>query len=151
MTGMTGRARPDELKVCVGYEDGWIGEGIAMFSWPDALGKARKGEETVRQRLRIIGVEPRALHFEHLGVNTLHGPTAPAPQEEPNEVGLRVAAHCDTRDQADAVKREVLHLWTLGGIGSAIAPPGRSRPVIALWPTLIPRDAVQVETQILEA
>ncbi|MBA2576958.1 MAG: DUF1446 domain-containing protein [Euzebyaceae bacterium] len=151
MTGMTGKARPDTLKVCVGYSDGWIGDGIAMFSWPDALAKARKGEEIVRERLKLTDVTPRAINFEYLGVNTLHGPTAPEPECEPNEVGLRVAAHCTTSAEAHAVRQEILHLWTLGGVGSAIAPPGRPRPVISLWPTLIPRDAVEVSAEVLEA
>jgi hypothetical protein len=150
-SGMTGKARPDQLKVCVGFDDGWIGEGVAMFSWPDALPKARNGEEIVRDRLKLLSVQPREIVFEYLGVNTLHGPTAPEPECEPNEVGLRVAAHCDTREEAEAVRREILHLWTLGGVGSAIMPPGRPRPVTSLWPTLIPRDAVEVDVHLLEA
>ncbi len=148
VTGMTGRTRPDQLKVCVGYEDGWIGEGMAMFSWPDAHLKARRGEEIVRQRLKTVDVHPRDVNFEYVGIDTLHGPSAPDPACEPNEVGLRVAAHCDSAEEADAVRREVLHLWTLGGVGSAIAPPGRPRRVISLWPTLIDRDAVNVETKM---
>ena len=92
-----------------------------------------------------------AVVFEYLGVNTLHGPTAPEPSSDLNEVGLRVAAHCDTREEAEVVRREILHLWTLGGVGSAIMPPGRPRPVTSLWPTLIPRDAVEVDVRVLEA
>lgn len=151
VTGMTGTTRPDQLKVCIGFEDGWIGEGVAMFSWPEAYDKARAGEEIVRDRLDMLGVRPREIVFELLGVNTLHGPTAPDPTGEPNEVGLRVAAHCDTRAEAEVVRREILHLWTLGGVGSAILPPGRPRPVTSLWPTLIPRDAVDVHVDVLEA
>ena len=150
-TGMTGRTRPDQLKVCVGFEDGWIGEGVAMFSWPDALPKARNGEQIVRDRLEMLGVSPREIIFEYLGVNTLHGPTSPEPDYDLNEVGLRVAAHCDTLAEAEVVRREILHLWTLGGVGSAIMPPGRPRPVTSLWPTLIPRDAVHTDMHLLEA
>lgn len=148
---MTGRPRPDTLKVCVGYRDGWIGEGIAMFSWPDALTKARKGERIVRERLTMLGVVPEDITFEYLGVDTLHGPTAPRPEGEPNEIGLRVAARCRTKEEADAVRREVLHLWTLGGVGSAILAPGRPRPVIGLWPTLIPRSEVDVQVDLIES
>lgn len=151
VTGMTGTPRPDHLKVCIGFEDGWIGEGVAMFSWPEAHDKARAGEEIVRDRLGMLGVEPREIVFEYLGVNTLHGPTAPEPSGELNEVGLRVAAHCDTLAEAEVVRREILHLWTLGGVGSAILPPGRPRPVTSLWPTLIPRDAVEINVDVLEA
>lgn len=150
-TGMTGRRRPDTLKVCVGYWDGWIGEGIAMFSWPNAYEKAQKGAEIVRERLKMLDIMPLDITFEFLGVDTLHGPTAPAPTGDPNEVGLRVAARCSTKEEADAVRREVLHLWTLGGVGSAILAPGRPRPVIGLWPTLIPRSEVRVQVDVIEA
>lgn len=151
VTGMTGIARPETLKVCIGFEDGWIGEGVAMFSWPEAYDKARAGERIVRERLDMLGVKPREIVFELLGINTLHGPTAPEPSGDLNEVGLRVAAHCDTLADAEVVRREILHLWTLGGVGSAIMPPGRPRPVTSLWPTLIPRDAVDVRVEVLEA
>ena len=94
-----------------------------MFSWPDALAKAQRGEEIVRERLKGTDVRPREIVFEYLGLNALGGPTAPLPECEPNEMGLRIAAKCNTRAEADAVRREVTHLWTLGGLGSAIAPP----------------------------
>jgi hypothetical protein len=149
VTNMTGRARPDTLKVCIGYEDGWIGEGIAMFSWPDALAKAQRGEEIVRERLKGTDVRPREIVFEYLGLNALGGPTAPLPECEPNEIGLRIAAKCTTRAEADAVRREVTHLWTLGGLGTAIAPPTRPRPVVTLWPTLVPADAVEIVTTMM--
>ena len=150
-TNLTGRPRPDTLKVCVGYWDGWIGEGIAMFSWPDAYAKAQKGAEIVRERLKMFDITPEDITFEFLGVNTLHGPTAPEPTGDLNEVGLRVAARCRTKEEADAVRREVLHLWTLGGVGSAILAPGRPRPVIGLWPTLIPRSDVDIDVDVIEA
>jgi hypothetical protein len=151
VTQMSGRPRPDTLKVCIGYQDGWIGEGIAMFSWPDALEKAQRGEQIVRERLRMTGVTPREINFEYIGVNALGGPTAPEPDPEINEVGLRVAAKVHTRQEADAVRRAVTHLWTLGGLGSAIAPPTRPRPVVTLWPTLVPREAVKITTTMRTA
>ena len=67
-----------------------------------------------------------------------------------NEVGLRIAARVNTEAEADAVRREATHLWTLGGIGTAFGVPFRPRPVIALWPTLEPRDAVQMTLTIEE-
>ncbi len=150
LSNMTGKRRPDTLKVCIGYRDGWLGEGMLLFSWPDAYEKARRGEEIVRHRLRMLGVEPRELSFDYIGVNALHGPTAPAPREM-NEVGLRVAARCATREEADAVKREVTHLWTLGGIGTGYSSPSQPRPIVALWPTLVPRDRVHVAVSVVDA
>ena len=148
VTHMRGKPRPDTLKVCIGYRDGWIAEGLVLYSWPDALDKARRSEEIVRRRLARLGVAPEELRFDYVGINTLHGSTAPEPAGELNEVGLRIAARCRTRDEADGVRREATHLWTLGGVGTAFGVPFQPRPVVALWPTLVPRDAVDVTMAI---
>lgn len=168
VTDMRGKPRPDTLKLTIGYQDGWIAEGLLLFSWPDALAKAQRSEEIVRKRLKHLGLEPEELRFDYLGVNTLHGQTAPelpGPADqgdprrvgrgaasgtgfEPNEIGLRLAAKCRTEAEADLVRREATHLWTIGGVGTAFGVPFRPRPVIALWPTLIPREAVKTEVKI---
>ena len=149
ISNMTGSNRPENLKVCIGYRDGWIGEGTLVFSWPDAYEKAQRGERIVRERLRSLGVEPLEIAFGYIGVNSLHGPAAPAPTDL-DEVGLRVAARCATREDADAIKREATHLWTLGGIGTGYLSPAQPRPVVSLWPTLVPREHVRIRVSILQ-
>lgn len=149
--GFRGKPRPDTLKLCIGFSDGWIAEGFLLFSWPDALEKAQRAEEIVRKRLKHrVKVEPEEIRFDYVGVNALHGQTAPGPDYELNEVGLRIAAKVRTREEADLVRREATHLWTLGGIGTAFGVPFRPRPVVALWPTLVPRDAVDVKVTVEE-
>jgi hypothetical protein len=149
ISNMTGKGLPDQLKVCIGYRDGWEGEGSLLFSWPDAYEKARRGERIIRERLKLLGVEPVELHFDYIGVNALHGPAAPPPGDL-NEVGLRVAARTRTQDEADTVKREATHLWTLGGIGTGYLSPAQPRPSVSLWPTLVPRDQVQMKLTMVE-
>jgi len=148
LSAMTGKGLPDNLKVCIGYRDGWVGEGTLLFSWPDALEKARRGEQIIRKRLELLGVEPLELEFGYLGVNALHGPAAPEPGEM-NEVGLRVAGKCRTREDAEAIKREATHLWTLGGIGTGYSSPAQPRGSVALWPTLVPRKYFQINTTVI--
>jgi hypothetical protein len=148
VTGMSGRPWPDTLKVCIGYRDGFIAEGLLLYSWPDALEKAQRSEDIVRRRLQMLGVEPVELRFDYVGINTLHGSTVHPVEGEPNEVGLRIAAKVRTMDEADVVRREATHLWTLGGTGTAFGVPFRPRPVVALWPTLIPRSAVPVDVAV---
>ncbi|HDG97302.1 MAG TPA: DUF1446 domain-containing protein, partial [Desulfobacterales bacterium] len=48
------------------------------------------------------------------------------------------------------VRREATHLWTTGPIGSSFGVPLNVRPVIALWPSLVPRETVRIQTQIME-
>jgi hypothetical protein len=148
VTGMKGKPRPDTLKVCIGYRDGFIAEGLLLYSWPDALAKARRSEEIVRRRLAALGVNPVELRFDYVGVNALHGTTAPEARDDLNEVGLRVAARVRTSEEADVVRREATHLWTLGGAGTAFGVPFRPRPVVSLWPALVPRDAVKTTVRV---
>ncbi|MHB8617960.1 MAG: acyclic terpene utilization AtuA family protein [Chloroflexota bacterium] len=151
VSNMSGRERPSTLKLCIGYEDGWIGEGIAMFAWPEALKKARRAEELVRRRLEMLEVPVEELLFEYGGYNALHLDVAPAPPPDINEIVLRVAGRTRTREAADVLRREVTHLWTLGGVGSAVSAPSRPRPVVSLWPTLFPREAVRQHVEMIEA
>jgi hypothetical protein len=149
VTGFRGKPRPDTLKLCIGYSDGWIAEGLLLFSWPDALEKAQRAEDIVRKRLKHrVKVEPQEIRFDYVGVNALHGQTASVPDYELNEVGLRIAAKVRTREEADLVRREATHLWTLGGIGTAFGVPFPMRPVVSLWPTLVPRDAVETRVTV---
>jgi hypothetical protein len=147
--GFRGKPRPDTLKLCIGYQDGWIAEGLLLFSWPDALDKAQRAEEIVRKRLKHrVQVEPEEIRFDYVGVNALHQHTAPVPDCELNEVGLRIAAKLRSRQEADLVRREATHLWTLGGIGTAFGVPFPIRPVVSLWPTLVPRDAIETKVTV---
>lgn len=150
VTGARGLGRPKELKLMIGFEDGWIGEGLVLFPWPDALERAKRAEEIVRGRFAETGVEMDELDVTFLGVNTLGGTTSPEPSSELNEVGLRVAARTRTREAADAVRRECTHLWTMGPVGTSFGVPFRPRPVISLWPTLVPRDVVRETVSVVD-
>jgi hypothetical protein len=144
VTGMTGRRRPDTLKVQIGYEDGWIAEGRAIFPWPDALEKAEWSKGLVRERMRHLGITPLAERYDRVGIDSLAGPAAPAPPAdwEPNEVELRMVAKFATRAEAETAKRAMLLPATAGPVGTAFGVPMPVRKVIALWPTLVPREMV---------
>lgn len=150
VTNMKGKKRPDTLKVCIGYRDGFIGEGLAFFPWPDALEKAKWAEKWVRERFKRLNVEFKELRIDYMGVNMLHGEAAPVEDKDLNEVGLRIAARTETYPEAEVVRREATHLWTMGPIGASFGVPMNVRPVLALWPSLVPRDMVRAESQLME-
>src|SRR5690606_14583035 len=109
----------------------------------DALERAQHAERILRGRFEMTGVQIDELEISYLGVNTLGGSTSPWPDGQLNEVGLRVAARTRTERDADAVRRECTHLWTMGPVGTAFGVPFRPRRVISAWPTLVPREFVQ--------
>lgn len=152
LTGMGGKKRPDMLKLIVGYQDGWIGEGMLFFPWPEALARARKARETLQERFEVMGLKASAIQFDFVGVNMLHGPAAADPEGcDLNEVGLRVAVHTWSREEAEKVRRACSHLWIMGPGGASFGAPMKARPVVAVWPTLIPRELIRQNVEILEA
>ncbi len=152
VSGMRGKPRPDMLKLLVGYSDGWIGEGLMMFPWPRALARARKAEQTLRERLARMGLKASAMTFDYVGINMLHGPAAPWPEHDDfNEVGLRVAVKTGSRDEAEKVRRACSHLWIMGPGGTSFGVPMKPRPALALWPTLVPRELVPHTVEYIES
>lgn len=155
VSGMRGEPAPDQWKMVVGYQDGWIGETMAFFPWPNAYDRAMKARETLLERFERMGLAADQVHFDFVGLNTLHGPAAAfAGREWANElpeVGLRCAVRTRTQEEADKVRRAGTNLWIMGPGGTSFGTPMKPRPVIALWPTLVPRDAVEQKTEILVA
>lgn len=150
-----GRGRPDTLKLVIGYQDGWIGESLAFFPWPNAFDRAEKARATMLERFERMGLKADQIHFDYVGLNTLHGPGAPLPPRErlneANEVGLRCAVKTRTAEEAEKVRRAATHLWIMGPGGTSFGTPIKPRPVVSLWPTLIPRELVRQSVEILEA
>ena len=151
LSNMTGSGRPDLLKLVVGYEDGWIGEGMLFFPWPYALERAEKAKQTLVERFDRLGLKSNDVHFDFVGVDMLHGHASPRPDYEPSEVGLRVAVHTDTKAEAEKVRRACSQLWIMGPGGTAFGTPIKPRPVYGLWPTLVPRSLITQTVEILEA
>lgn len=152
ITNMTGQPRPDQLKLVIGYQDGWIGEGMLFFPWPYALDRARKAKETLLERFERLGLEADEMQFDFVGVNMLHGPAAGDPDGiDHNEVGLRVAVRTRTKEEAEKVRRACAHMWIMGPGGTSFGTPMKPRPVTSLWPTLIPREMVTQSVKIMEA
>ncbi|MGV3572374.1 MAG: acyclic terpene utilization AtuA family protein [Ramlibacter sp.] len=155
VSDVKGRAAPDMLKLVVGYQDGWIGESMAFFPWPNAYDRALKAKQTMLERFERMGLQASQVHFDLIGLNTLHGPAAPAPDpavaNELPEVGLRCAVRTRSMEEADKVRRAGAHLWIMGPGGTSFGTPIKPRPVISLWPTLIPRSFVEQKTETLVA
>jgi hypothetical protein len=146
ITNMSGKPRPDTLKVQIGYADGFIAENMTIIGAPHALRKARHMEEVGRARLQQMGLggENVEVRVDYVGINSLLGPVAPMPEEDSvNEVGLRIAAKTKTAQEAQRIVA-AFGIMTGTPLGVGFSAPRAPRPVIALWPTLIPRDEVPV-------
>lgn len=147
--GAVGRPAPPTLKVIMGFSDGWIGEGRLVYTWPDALPKARKAEELLRGRLEAARVRAEEIRVEYLGLSAVHEGLAAPPPGEPAEVTIRLAVR--TREASDAAKvgREFPPLVLAGpphatGFGG-IQPV---REVIEMASCLVPRELMERAVQV---
>lgn len=151
ITNMSGKPRPETLKAQIGFRDGWMAEGLIVQTWPEAIAKTQRAEEFLRHRFEDLKVALDTVEMSYLGQNSILGHTAPLDKDQdPAEICLRVAARTPTREDADLVRREITHLWTLGAVGSAFGAPMPIRQVIGLWPTLVPRSAGAARCSIVE-
>lgn len=141
--GAGGRARPEQLKVSVGYLDGWIGEGQMSYGGPGAVARAQLARDVVLKRLELMGVKMQDVRAELIGMDSLHGPRSTV---EPWEVRLRVAARCEARSEAVRVGNEVETLYTNGPSGGGGASKS-VRQVVAVASLLLPRDKVNPRIQ----
>ncbi len=149
VTGVTGRARTDTLKVSVGYKDGYMGEGQMSYAGPGALARGQLALEIVKERLKITGVKASELRFDLIGVNAIHADVlAPAP--EPTEVRVRVTGRCDTMKEAVRIGNEVETLYTNGPASGGGATKS-AKQVVAMLSALFPREKVIPVIDYLEA
>ncbi|TFF13381.1 DUF1446 domain-containing protein [Pseudomonas sp. BCA14] len=141
--GALGHARPEQLKVSVGYLDGWIGEGQMSYGGPGAVARAQLARDIVLKRLELIGVKMQDVRAELIGMDSLHGSRNSV---EPWEVRLRVAARCEDRGEAVRVGNEVETLYTNGPSGGGGASKS-VRQVVAVASLMLPRSRVNPRIQ----
>lgn len=108
--GGQGQPRPVSLKVSVGYEAGFIGEGEISYAGANALGRAQLAGAIIQERLQNQFAD---LRIDYIGSTSVHR-TNFGHYPDPYEIRLRVAARAQTAQQAAWVGEEVEALYTNG-------------------------------------
>lgn len=150
VSGVRGRPRTDFLKLSISYAAGWKAVGTLVYSWPEAVEKARAADRIVRERLARLGLRFEEVCTEILGAGACHGPAA-APAPEPPEVQLRIGVRGQDRSAVERFTREMIPL-VLSGPPTATGY-GEGRPavheVVAFWPALIPRHEIEPRLEVV--
>jgi hypothetical protein len=151
VSGIGGRPKPPTLKTSITYEAGWKASGTLVYSWPEAIEKARAADRIVRRRLGDLGLEFDEIYTEIFGVDACHGPVA-APNEDPPEVQIRVGVRGPHRDAVDRFTRELIPLVLNGPPTATGFGEGRPvvREVVAYWSSLLPRDEIRTRVEVFE-
>lgn len=149
VTGARGTKSPGTLKVVMGYTDGWLGQAIWGYSWPDALAKAKAADRIIRNQMQRMNLQYDEVRTDYLGYNSLHGPLAKEPSEELNEVYLRMAVRTGSKEDAARLGRLVPPLMlsgppAMGGFLGMMKP----RELLGMWSCLVPRSIVESSVQV---
>ncbi len=142
--GATGKRKPETFKVSVGYHAGYLGEGEISYAGSSAYQRGELAQQILEKRLLPNYPE---LKSDLIGVSSLHHGKFAGFQ--PYEVRVRVAALCETEDEASRIGHEVESLYTNGPAGGGGARK-RVEEVIGIVSTFINREEINVNTQVLE-
>ncbi len=155
VSGVKGRPRTDSLKVSIAYRAGWKAVGTLVYSWPDAVKKARAADRVLRERLDRLGHEYDEILTELVGWSSTHGHLAGPPPDDLPEIQLRVAVRSQDRDAVERFTREIAPL-ILSGPPSVTGFAGgrpRTQEIMAFWPALIDRHVIDeaIRVEVTEA
>ncbi len=145
-TGGRGQTRPDTLKVSVGYEAGFIGEGEISYAGSNALARAQLAGSTIQERLQPAFSD---LRIDYIGSTSVHR-TNFGHSPEPYEIRLRVAGKATSAKQAALVGEEVEALYTNGPAGGGGARK-YTHEMVGIVSTLIDRRAIVPLVTVLHA
>lgn len=151
ITGTTGKPKPDTLKAVMGYPDGYLGQAIIGYAWPDAVKKVKKAESIIREQIERKGVKYEEIRMDYIGHNSLHGSTVEPPTEddELNELYMRIAVRAKTYQEAALLRRFVIPL-SLNGPPSMGGGLGNQKPraLLGMWASLIPRHLIEQNVHV---
>ena len=153
VSNISGKPRTPTLKVSIGCAEGFIGEDMFFYAGRGALRRAELAKQILEERFKIVELDAEELRIDFLGVNAIHGAMSPKDSAEPYEIAVRVAARTKTRDEANKVGREVdgMAVSGVGMTGKRVPHQDRTREIIGVWSSLVPREKIIPEIKIIES
>ncbi len=145
VSGIQGRPRTPLLKVSVAYFYGYKAIGSLVYSWPDALDKAKAADRILRKRLTALGLSFEQILTEYVGVDATHGRLAGTPSPDLAEVMLRIGVRGSDRAAVERFTREIAPLVLTGPPSVTGFAGGRPavEEIVAYWPALMDRDRIE--------
>ncbi len=151
--GIEGRPETDMYKVSISYSAGYKAVGSLVYAWPDAYQKAQAADRILRERLDRLGLRFDEVLTEIVGANACHGPLSGEPSPDIAEVEFRVGVRGEDKAAVERFTKEIAPLVLTGPPNVTGFAGGRPRvqEIVAYWPALIPKTAVEPVMEIHEA
>jgi hypothetical protein len=146
--GASGKARPQTLKVSLGYKDCFIGDGEISYGGPGCVDRAKLAGDVVVKRLKLREIPIDELKVDLIGVNSLYW-NKDKQYGYPGEVRLRVSGRTKDRASAARIGEEVETLYTNGPAGGCGATKA-VREIVSVASILIDRNDVKPTVTVKE-
>ncbi len=142
-----GAVRPDQLKVTVAFDGGYLAEAEVSYAGPGAVDRAALASTIVKDRINKVHGIQTSCRTDLIGLNALHQlETEFTPNVQ--DVRLRTALRTNKHDAAQALLWEVESLLCCGPAGGA-GYRGRIEPSVLTYSTFVKRDQVTPKIEIL--
>ena len=152
--GITGGPATDQLKVSIAYKAGFKAIGTLVYSWPDALEKAKAADRVLRARIDRLKLRFDTILTEYVGAGATHGSLADAERapwiRELPEVQLRVGVRGPDRAAVERFTREIAPMVLTGPPSVTGFAGGRPKveEIVAYWPALIDKTVITTAVEV---
>lgn len=151
--GIQGKEKPDTIKLCVGYHKGWKTVSMLSFAWPDAYEKAKYCSEIIMKKMKERGMKADDVHISFIGLDSLHlgvADKSPETLARLNECVMRIAVFSEDKNECAKIIPEISPLQLNGPQGASFFG-GRAhvQEVMALYPTVVSREVLDVQSHII--
>jgi hypothetical protein len=153
-SGIKGQPATELYKVSISYAAGFKAVGSLVYSWPDAVKKARAADRVLRARLESLGLRFEEVLTEFVGAGACHGAQlAGPPAPELAEVALKIGVRGSDKRAIERFTKEIAPLVLNGPPTVTGFAGGRPKveEIIAYWPALIPKAEVEPVVEVITA
>ena len=172
VTGASGTTRPQTLKVTVGFDGGYLGEGGISYAGPNAVARATLARDILAERLGRHAGFAGNLRLDLIGVDSLHAtastpgghlsarstasapggrlPAGESPGATNRDIRVRVAMRSTDRSAIETMLWEVESLLCCGPAGGG-GYRGQISPSVITHSALIDRSLVSPTVKVFVA
>ena len=144
-----GAPRPDQLKVTVAFDGGFLAEAEISYAGPGAADKARLAGAVVSERMDRLHGGNGQTRIDLIGVSALHASAVDYP-DTAQDVRLRCAMRASSEQEAELLLWEVEALLCCGPAAGG-GYRGHITPSVMTYSAFVDRGQVQPGLEILSA